>query len=115
MSCYTGKCRYCPRPCSNLSCVWKTNDTGKWITLKQEFLDCEITSKMFRAKKTEDGSWDFEEFDDGEQGYRVNFMGLDITWLMEGWYECRKMRRSKKRKMRKLVEKRLRRLRRIYK
>ena len=70
---------------------------------------------MFRSKKNKDGSWYFEEFDDGEMGYKMNLAGLRISWLMEGWYECRKMRRSKKRKMRKLVEKRLRKLKRQLK
>ena len=114
MTCYTGKCPYCPKPCSNPDCSWKTNDTGKWNTLKKEFLDEEISSKLYRTKKTDDDNWEFVEFDDGDRGRRMNLMSLELTWMMEGWDECRKMRRSKKRKMRKLVERRIRRLRKKY-
>lgn len=115
MSCYTGKCEICPKPCDNSECPWKTNDTGKWNALKKEFLDYKIDGTMYRTKKTEDDTWEFVKFDDGLRGCQMNILSLRLSWEMEGWYECRKMRRSKKRKMRKLVKRRLKRLTERYK
>lgn len=77
----------------------------------------EVNGTMWKLKKdwkNLDEENQFEPFDDGIQGCRMNLMGISLEWHFEGKNIIKKFARSDKRRIKKKVETALRKARKKY-